>query len=60
MAIPLKIGTDLQAVTGPWPQNCPNESSILNNGMPQRTSMIKYGIRKAPANRKKHELAPSS
>ena len=45
---PFMMGTALQAVMGPLPQNWPNESSMKKRGVPHTSSMIVYGIKKAP------------
>lgn len=36
---PCSIGTAFQALMGPWLQNCPNELSKKNRGMPATTNM---------------------
>ncbi len=45
---PLNMGLTFQTPRHPREVNCPKESSRKNKGMPQNTSMMKYGNMKAP------------
>lgn len=47
--LPLSIGQIRANVpTGPYRTNWPIANSISNKGIPQTTSITKYGIKKAP------------
>lgn len=50
----MNIGLTAHAVIGPWDENCPNDNSRKNNGMPAINSIIAYGIRKAPVKNKQN------
>lgn len=45
---PLNMGLTFHTPRQPSEVNWPKESSKKNSGMPQNTSMIKYGNMKAP------------
>lgn len=51
--VPLNKGIDRQMVIGPRLANWPKESSRKNNGIPTSSCIIQYGIRNAPAKKKK-------
>lgn len=48
--LPLNNGIALNAAIGPSPVNWPRDISRKNNGIPQSTNMMTYGIKKAPVN----------
>lgn len=44
-----------RACTGPKRVYCPMANSMKSRGMPQRITMMKYGIRKAPESEEQKE-----
>ena len=59
MHLPLNIGAIFQTVIGPSLWNCPRQSSIKNTGNAPRTSTVKYGMIKAPENKRNYDYFKS-